>query len=622
MRIHDPFYKDYTHFLDERLGNYVQRLFGLLESPEQADIVATFEWIDLPGGAYLCRQGDEGDSMYVLISGRLKVLENRPNGKLDAIAEIPCGETVGEMSLITGEPRNAHVLAMRDCVLARISKQRFELLGERHPHLLLQITRKIIQRLRDTQTNHRVHRRVTNICLMPISASIDGTAFAMEFLPRLKRIGTAIFLDSPLVDAWLNQKGLSQAPRDHSHEYRRLTSWLEEKEGEHRFVVYCPDATDTEWTRRCLRQADEIVLLADPDASPELHPMEKQFLHGSLRTAIAEQSLVLWHPAGTVRPVGTLPWLENRELRFHHHLRKGYEPDLDRLARIISGKAVGLVLSGGAAKGFAHIGAYRALEAAGIPVDMVGGTSIGAVMGALIARGWKADFMRIRCREVFKKSPTRDFNLVPRVSIFKGKTLEALLAESFDGYRIEDTWLSFFCVSCNLTKIHPTVHWRGDLTRTLRASISIPGIFPPAEIEDDLHVDGGVFNNFPVDIMSKLGVGTLIAIDLQNYRRFEEPVLDADRRRKMPSLLFVVMEATMLSGRIMGFEYRKSIDVYINPPLSEFSLVDWHKFDQIEEVGFQYAQTILADKAANIRDQVLGKTPEPNTRVLPTQTNL
>lgn len=610
MRLHDPFYKDYTHYLDDRLAEYVSRLFGQLPPKELLDILASFEWIDLPGGAFLCRQGDEGESMYALISGRLKVLENRENGLMAPIAEIPCGETVGEMSLVTGEPRIANVLAMRDCVLARMSKQRFESLGRKHPHLLLQITRKIIQRLRDTQANQRVRRKVTNICLLPISPGIDATAFALEFVPRLKRYGSTIFLDSTLVDAWMNQKGLAQVPREHSTAYRSLTSWLEEKESEHRFVVYCPDQEDSEWTRRCLRQADEILLIGDPAASPDLHPIEQRFLHGPMRTAIAEQSLLLWHPENTERPKGTLPWLNRRELRLHHHIRKHNTADLDRLSRIVSGNAVGLVLSGGAAKGFAHIGAFRAIEDLGIPVDFVGGTSIGAVMGALIARGWSGSKMRERSREVFKKSPTRDFNFIPKVSIFKGKMLESLLAESFDGYTIEDSWLSFYCVSCNLTKTNPTIHWQGDLPQVLRASISIPGIFPPAVMNDDLHVDGGVFNNLPVDVMSKLGVGTLIAVDLQTYRRFEETDPESDRRRKLPSLLFVVMESTMMSGRIMGQEYRKAVDVYVNPPLKHFSLIDWHKFDQIEEIGYRSTYAILREKAPAIRNAVLGKSPD------------
>jgi len=591
----DPHAKDYNHFLEDRLRDNVLALFGALPVPERTAVLQAFEWVDLPGGAFLCRQGDVGDSLYVLISGRLKVMENAETDAMQTLAEIPQGETVGEMSLITGEPRVAHVLAMRDCVLARLSKSRFEQLSGTYPHLMQTLSRKVIQRLRDTQVNKKVRRKVTNICLLPISPGLPVTNFAMELMSSLKAYGSGIFLDSHLVDGWLGQQGHAQTPRDNSKLYRALTSWLEEREHEYRFVVYAPDLSDTEWTRRCLRQADEILLLADPESPPDLHAFEKMFLHGPLRMAAADQVLVFWHPEGTERPHDTRAWTSKRMVRTHHHIRKDNRPDMDRLARMISGHAIGLVLSGGAAKGFAHIGAYRAMESLGIPVDVVGGTSIGAVMGALIARGWDSQMLREQCREVFKKSPTRDFNFFPRVSIFKGKTLEALLHAHFEGHTLEDCWLNYYCISCNLSKTQPVVHDHGPLEQVLRASISIPGIFPPALLNGDLHVDGGVFNNLPVDVMSKKGVGTIISVDLQAG---QQPQASRAPSTTLPGLVYVVMESTMLSGRVLGMHYRKAIDVYINPPLRGFSLVDWHKFDQIEAIGYRAALQVLQEKSS------------------------
>lgn len=595
----DPHSKDYIHFLEDRLRDNVLALFGALPVPELGAVLAAFDWIDLPGGAFLCRQGDVGDSLYVLISGRLKVLEDADTAALVTLAEIPQGETVGEMSLITGEPRVAHVLAMRDCVLARLSKSRFEQLAGTYPHLMQTLSRKVIQRLRDTQINKKVRRKVTNICLLPVSPGLPVAEFAMDLIGSLKAFGSGIFLDSHLVDGWLGRQGYAQTGRDNSRLYRALTSWLEEREHEYRFVVYAPDTTDTEWTRRCLRQADEILLLADPQASPELHRFEQTFLHGPLRMAAADQVLVFWHPESTRRPEGTMAWTSRRQVRSHHHIRAGSRSDMDRLARMISGNAIGLVLSGGAAKGFAHIGAFRAMETLGIPVDVVGGTSIGAVMGALIARGWDSQTLRDQCREVFKRSPTRDFNFFPRVSIFKGKTLESLLNAHFEGYTLEDCWLNFYCMSCNLSKTQPVIHDHGPLEQVLRASISIPGVFPPALLNGDLHVDGGVFNNLPVDVMSKKGVGTIISVDLQAGQQRDAP---RESDTPMPGLVYVVMESTMLSGRVMGMDYRKAIDVYINPPLRGYSLVDWHKFDQIEAVGYHAAMQVLEEKGQHLRN--------------------
>jgi NTE family protein len=417
------------------------------------------------------------------------------------------------------------------------------------------------------------------------------------FLPQLREAlsahGKVTCLDSQSVDREMGIPGISQCSRGESAQYRQLASWLEKQESDFRFVVYLPDPGDSEWTHRCFRQADEVLLAGAAGQSPELHPLEVRYLSPRERLSLPGQTLVLLHPPDTVAPVGTAAWIERRTLNFHHHIRQEHPADFARLGRFISGKAVGLVLSGGAAKGFAHIGVFRALEEAGIVVDLVGGTSIGAIMGALVAQGWDGESMRVRCREVFKKSPT-DFNLVPRVSIFKGRKLDSMLQEHFGKLQIEDCRLNFFCVSCNLTRNMPHIHRSGSLRDALRASISIPGVFPPAELDNELYVDGGVFDNMPVEDMTRLGAGVIIAVDLQMHR--EEDLADTDvyRKRKLPNLLFVVMESSMLSGRYHAQTHKKVVDYYFNPPLQSVSLIDWNKFDLIEQIGYLHAKEVLA----------------------------
>lgn len=576
-----------------RLQEALAHLFGEADLSLTAELRAMLEWIDLPGGAYLFRQGDACDGLYLLAAGRLKVQRILAGGERQDRGDILPGEPVGEMGLLTGEPRSADVMAARDCMLARLPLHRFEQLTEQYPRAWVNISKTVIDRLRRKDALP-TRQRIKNLCLLPVSDTVDATAFANSLCQALSEHGSTMLLDGQSFHAYARGEGIEHIGRGNRQTYRRLTAWLEEQEALHRYVVYLPDPEPTPWTRRCLRQADEILLLADPAANPELHPLERRYLHGPAPISIAGQTLLLLQSPETQSPTGTLPWLTPRSLHFHHHLRNGRTEDLARLARFLSGKAVGLVLSGGAAKGMAHIGVFRALEEAGIPVDIVGGTSIGAIMGALVARGWSGEAIRARCREVFRKNPTSDFNLVPRVAIFKGKKLEQLLRENFNGQQIEDLWLNFFSVSCNLTKNIPCTHRRGALTDALRAGISIPGVFPPAELGNDLYVDGGVFNNMPVDIMRALGAGTILAVDLQVYRNEEGEEMDAYRKRKLPNLFFVVMESAMLSGRYHAQAFKKDVDLYFNPPLKGFSLIDWHKFDAIEAAGYEHAKEVLA----------------------------
>ncbi|MBK8429711.1 MAG: patatin-like phospholipase family protein [Lewinellaceae bacterium] len=599
-----------SDFFENRLRTALEQLFGPLDDNTFSGIQTFFEWVDLHGGVCLFRQGDQDDSMYVVASGRLRVIRHDGLGHREAVAEIAAGETVGEMALITGEPRNADIVAMRDTVLARISKADFERLAAIYPQALLHISRSIIERLREQTTVNRHKKYIINLCLLPVSASIDKAGFTRQLREALSIHGEVTCIDSDHIDAVLDSPGIAQCTRKENAQHRRLTSWLEEQESLYRFVLYIPDIADSEWTHRCLRQADEVLLLGDSGQSPELHPVEIRYLQGRERLSIAGQTLALLHPPHTSRPTGTAAWIEHRPLNFHHHLRLNNVSDMARLARFLSGKAIGLVLSGGGSKGFAHIGVCRALEEAGITVDLVGGTSIGAIMGALVARGLDGETMRTRCREVFKKSPTGDINLVPRVSVFKAKKLESLLQEHFGDLNIEDCWLNFYCVSCNLTRNLPHVHRSGSLSAALRASISIPGVFPPAEFENELYVDGGVFDNMPVDEMNRLGAGTIIAVDLQMHREEDLTQTDVYRKRKLPNLLFVVMESAMLSGRYHAQTHRKMVDYYFNPPLQGISLIDWNKFDQVEHIGYQHAVEVLKKSEVQDKSEVVSAKSE------------
>lgn len=577
-------------FLEHRLREALETLTGKLDEPTYDAMRPFFELSDLSGGASLVRQGDAGDSMFVLLSGRLQVQRIKSGtGQHQNLGEITPGETVGEMALITKEPRSADIIAMRDCVVARLGESDFEYLMETYPKALMNLSKAVINRFRRASSLKNARKRLTNICLLPISNSVDLAHFSSRLELALSAHGSVLMLTSELVNDQFQSEDMAQVSRTKSSAHRQVSHWLEAQEARYRFVLYIPDLEDTEWTKRCLRQADEILLIADAHADSTPQTFEKKLLHSGKKRTFAGQTLVLIHPSETAMPLRTEEWISHRTLTLHHHLRQNHAPDFARLARFMNGSAVGLVLSGGGAKGFAHIGVFRALQEAGVPIDLVGGTSIGGIMGALVARGWSGHTLRKECKRVFGKNPTSDFNFVPRVSVFKGKKLNSLLAETFSDLRIEDLWLNFYCVSCNLTRTQPHIHKSGLLRDALRASISIPGIFPPAELNDDLFVDGGVFNNMPVDIMIQQGAGMIVAVDLQVHRN-----TDAKKEDKhAPNLIFVVMESSMLSGRFMAQEYRSAVDWYFNPPLSGISLIDWQKFDQIEEIGYEHGKEVL-----------------------------
>jgi NTE family protein len=371
-------------------------------------------------------------------------------------------------------------------------------------------------------------------------------------------------------------------------------------------VVFVADDGPSAWTHRCLRQCDEMLLVADADEPEALHPIEVECLARSSNAASEiSKTLVLLHPESRRSPTGTRRWLDLRRPIRHLHLRPSRETDWQRLGRIVSGNAVGLVLSGGGARGFAHLGIFKALEEAGIDFDLIGGTSIGSVMAALGAMDMTAAEAVAHARKAFRENPTGDFNIIPLLSLFAGRRLKSILNQAIlkscgHDIDIEDLWKGFFCVSSNYSTSRESVRTSGNLARSIRASVAIPGALPPVMLDGELHIDGGAFNNFPTDIMSDMGAARIIGINLLRDRGFKYEIEDVPgpmallfdklrgRRNKLPSLPSLLMNSSMIYSFARQKYSQDFVDLYFSPSVHHFGMLDWSAFDRIVEAGYRY----------------------------------
>jgi hypothetical protein len=164
--------------------------------------------------------------------------------------------------------------------------------------------------------------------------------------------------------------------------------------------------------------------------------LETVLLCSGVGRARKRKSLVLLHRNDAQSPSGTRRWLALRQMDQHFHLRWQNEADFGRLARCVAGRAIGLALGGGAARGFAHIGVIRALEEAGIPIDIVGGTSVGALIAAQWAMGWNAQRI-LDASRTYVLSPQNDYTL-PLVALLTGHRTSELLQNLFGKLDIQD----------------------------------------------------------------------------------------------------------------------------------------------------------------------------------------
>jgi NTE family protein len=281
----------------------------------------------------------------------------------------------------------------------------------------------------------------------------------------------------------------------------QVTAWLEAVEAAHATVVLVGGAR--RWTARCVRAADETVVLA---AGPRqrLAPVAAGIVAVVRRSGAPPQRI-----AAT--------WLDVASSSRIVHVDASSDADVRRLARFARGEAVGVVLGGGGARGLAHLGVLRALEASDVPIDAIGGTSIGALMAACLAVGWDHDTRLAKSIAHLVEAKRLLGWTLPLVSLSSAAKLTRMLRSDslFAERAIEDLPVPFFAISASLTTGAAVVHDRGPLWLASRASISLPGFLPPVPFDGDLLVDGGVVNNVPVDVMRARGAGRVLASNLR-----------------------------------------------------------------------------------------------------------
>jgi NTE family protein/lysophospholipid hydrolase len=593
----------------EQLASVLKEVFGDLDKATLRRIEDELEWVELRPGQALFEQGDPSDSMYLAVSGRLVGV--RTSGRERRIvAEIGRGESIGEMGFFTDEPRSAGIYARRTSHLVRFLKPVFDRLSQDHPRAMLYISRLLIRRLKKTSGFVRETFEHSNIVVLPLSPGVRAGAFTQRLVEALRVHGSTLYVSAARLDGFVGVPGFAQTRSDSPLDLA-LEAGLDDRETGYRYAVYECDAGDTPWTRRCIERADRILLLGDAAAEPAVSPTEQALLGAQPDLTAARRTLVLMHPDTATLPAGTRHWLNPRKLDGHHHLRWDRDSDFARLARFLTGNAIGVVLGGGGARGFAHLGAIRALREAGIPIDLIGGTSMGALIAVQPALGWDDQTMLAVSRRSFvqrKPVSLRDYT-VPVYSLVDASRLDRNLMASLGDTRIEDLWTGYFCVSSNLTRAEPMVHREGPVWKAIRASISLPGVFQPVVEGTDLLVDGGVLNNLPGDVMRQLGGGWVIAVDVSLDRDLDvhQAALPAPWKVLLnwcnpfakpiehPNIVDLMMRTTLLASVQKTETVKKLLDLYIQPPVNRFGLMQFRALDEIAEAGYCHAKASLAE---------------------------
>nr|KAF6309821.1 patatin like phospholipase domain containing 6 [Pipistrellus kuhlii] len=581
-------------------------------SPFVRQMDFAIDWTAVEAGRALYRQGDRSDCTYIVLNGRLRSVIQRGSGKKELVGEYGRGDLVGVVEALTRQPRATTVHAVRDTELAKLPEGTLGHIKRRYPQVVTRLihllSQKILGNLQQLQGPFPAgsglgvppHSELTNpasnlatVAVLPVCAEVPMVAFTLELQHALQAIGPTLLLNSDIIRARLGASAL-----DSIQEFR-LSGWLAQQEDTHRIVLYQTDSSLTPWTVRCLRQADCILIVGLGDQEPTLGQLEQMLENTAVR---ALKQLVLLHREEGPGPARTVEWLNMRSwCSGHLHLRcprrlfsrrspaklhELYEKvfsrrvdrhsDFSRLARVLTGNTIALVLGGGGARGCSHIGVLKALEEAGVPVDLVGGTSIGSFIGALYAEERSASRTKQRAREWAKSmtsvlEPMLDLTY-PATSMFTGSAFNRSIHRVFQDKQIEDLWLPYFNVTTDITASAMRVHKDADIARSMGAKTVI-AIDVGSQDETDLSTYGDSLSGWWL-----------------LWKRLN-PWAD---KIKVPDMAEIQSRLAYVSC-VRQLEVVKSSSYceYLRPPIDCFKTMDFGKFDQIYDVGYQYGKAVF-----------------------------
>ena len=540
-------------------------LLAGLDADLQAEIESRATTIELPAGEWLFREGETGDRMYVVLAGRLEILRESPEPVVLRLAGA--GDAVGELALLNDSVRSASVRARRDSRLLCIAREQFSSLLAEEPsfaHALIRTLGALLQESRAIEPEPTPLPET--IAVVPAYRGPSTAGLAAELAGQLGA-GTAV-LSEP-----------TEAPGEQ----------LDRAERDNDRVLLVSDAPagDGGWADFCLRQADRVLLMAEGAPRRVEPPL-----------AVGRREVLL---AGEARPGWLAGWLD--ALKAPGGRRVGppaaWKAALPPLARSLTGRSTALVLSGGGARGLAHIGVIDALLEAGVEVDRVGGCSMGALIGSQFAMGLGPDAIRDNCEaELIERNPLGDYTL-PLVSLVRGLRAKAMVERLFGEQLIEELPHEFLCVSCDLVTSELVLHRRGRLFEAVGASFCLPAIGPPVMLDGHMLVDGGVLNNLPVEPLADSGEGVVIASDVTTQfqvtrrsraaagrarARFRETVLGLGH--DVPLRLPEIVVRTITLGSIDTVEAsQRHADLVIRPSVGDVGMVGFERIDDLRRAG-------------------------------------
>lgn len=569
-------------------------VFSELSLNDIDKLVAHAEIINVPANTLLFSNAMPGTHLYLMLDGYVEVFINEACTKLINI--IRNGEIVGEIGVILQEKYGVTAKSRKPSQLLKISgKLYFELFSGSKS--LLTLKTAVVKKLRNVNFHLQEERyKYKNLALYFIAANEQLSQVKAIFQQCIVGDKVRVYDQNEFNASKLSSNNFFHQCEDHSG-----------------INLFLAEPGNEEWSKAVLTHVEYIYIIVDeavnfslPAIINETHhcPCDLVILHTKQRKYIRTQQFY------------TVPMVTR-----HHHIT-GTTQDYQRIYRFMTGQAIGLVISGGGFRGYAFYGLIKALYDLNIPIDCVGGSSVGATVGAVfaISRNWQ-EFNEIYQQSIEKLKSRRIFKLtLPIASLFSGELITNVLRSCFGSFQIEDLPINFFCIVSNLSQRRKEIKSCGSLWEWLRASISVPGLLPPFEQNGDIYVDGGVCSNLPISDMRNYlnGSGSIIAFDVRNSEfyitKYSCPAIisfkDAlwyklgltKNKRKLPSVIDVLLESHAITQHIYEANTNTNADIVIAPNTEDLSALNPIKGEPMNLAAYE-----LACKQLNENKQIFAK---------------
>jgi len=553
-------------------------LFAGLSAGAKWELQSTCTLRECGADDVILAPGERGEFLYAIASGAVAV---RPaSGQRELAIVLGPGEVFGEMSLLSGAPVSAAVIAERNSSIYMIPARTFDRLFADEPAFRRGIADLLAERLR-LRTSAKALGPTCAFLVRPSSASalpsalvrgVDHYAHVFEISGRAAALGGA--------DAMA----------------REIDSWRASARVGEVCVAACAASRIAE-LRTYTRPGDAVLVIDDGTS----------IAHSSLCSGWGMVDLAVVRIGAAARHSGRSDekWsyrVDDTEINTAESTTAWdgrATPVLDSIARWIARRTIGIALGAGAARGFAHIGVLAVLDEAGIPVDCLSGTSIGGIVALLYAMSGSAEgAYDLARRTIGSNALIRDVSIVPRVALLRGRKVRRNAERISAGKHLSDLTRPALAVAADLITGRRVVLDRGLVASALVATAAIPGVLPPVKAGDDWLVDGALVTRVPANLLNRWRCGIKLAVNVDTEVNVEDPMVRARLRRALSgpfSLASIIGRSWELLGISQGEAETQAADIVINPLMPSQSSYDFDAIDSLVAAGRAAAEQALPD---------------------------